>query len=117
MYFAIFTSTTILFMKKLIIIGNGFDLAHGYRTSYRDFMKWLVRSEFFNFWKSNPVGQIELPLFSCSISQRIANMEDFFDENLLKSLFKSLKKNNFSNISYSTSQSIRKSSRSGDGSP
>jgi len=24
-------------MKKLILIGNGFDLAHGYKTSYKDF--------------------------------------------------------------------------------
>lgn len=24
-------------MKKLILIGNGFDLAHNYKTSYKDF--------------------------------------------------------------------------------
>ena len=26
-------------MKKLIIIGNGFDLAHDYKTSYKDFVE------------------------------------------------------------------------------
>lgn len=29
-------------MNNLIIIGNGFDLAHGLETSYRDFMSYLV---------------------------------------------------------------------------
>lgn len=28
-------------MDKLFIIGNGFDLAHGYPTAYCDFVKWL----------------------------------------------------------------------------
>lgn len=28
-------------MNKLIIIGNGFDLAHGYKTQYSDFMQWI----------------------------------------------------------------------------
>lgn len=31
-------------MNNLIIVGNGFDLAHGLRTSYLDFMKYLVNS-------------------------------------------------------------------------
>lgn len=31
-------------MNNLIIIGNGFDLAHGMETSYLDFMKYLVNS-------------------------------------------------------------------------
>lgn len=28
-------------MNKLFIIGNGFDLAHGYPTAYSDFVKWI----------------------------------------------------------------------------
>lgn len=28
-------------MNKLIIIGNGFDLDHGYKTSYNDFINWV----------------------------------------------------------------------------
>lgn len=28
-------------MSKLFIFGNGFDLAHGYKTSYNDFRDWL----------------------------------------------------------------------------
>ncbi len=29
--------------NKLVIIGNGFDLAHGLKTSYNDFISWLLR--------------------------------------------------------------------------
>ncbi|WP_172334587.1 AbiH family protein [Mucilaginibacter sp. SG564] len=31
-------------MKRLILIGNGFDLAHGMRTGYNDFIKAYVTS-------------------------------------------------------------------------
>jgi len=30
-------------MNRLILIGNGFDLAHGLKTSYNDFIKWYFR--------------------------------------------------------------------------
>lgn len=28
-------------MNRIILIGNGFDLAHGLKTSYKDFIKWV----------------------------------------------------------------------------
>ncbi|MDR2583184.1 MAG: bacteriophage abortive infection AbiH family protein [Fibromonadaceae bacterium] len=28
-------------MNRIIIIGNGFDLAHGLKTSYKDFLEWI----------------------------------------------------------------------------
>lgn len=30
-------------MNKLILVGNGFDLAHGLKTSYNDFMLWYIK--------------------------------------------------------------------------
>lgn len=30
-------------MNRLVIIGNGFDLAHGLKTSYKDFMNWYAK--------------------------------------------------------------------------
>jgi Bacteriophage abortive infection AbiH len=33
-------------MNRLILIGNGFDLAHGMKTSYKDFMIWYLKSSF-----------------------------------------------------------------------
>lgn len=36
-------------INKLIIIGNGFDLAHGLKTSYKDFLDWYVCKAFTDF--------------------------------------------------------------------
>jgi hypothetical protein len=30
-------------MNRLILVGNGFDLAHGLKTSYHDFIKWYFK--------------------------------------------------------------------------
>ena len=35
-------------MNRLVLIGNGFDLAHGLKTSYKDFIYW--------YWKQRIVG-------------------------------------------------------------
>ncbi|PKR80375.1 hypothetical protein CW751_09895 [Brumimicrobium salinarum] len=32
-------------MNRLIIIGNGFDLAHGLKTKYEDFLLWYLKSK------------------------------------------------------------------------
>jgi len=32
-------------MKNLYVIGNGFDLHHGMKTSYTDFRDWLIAHE------------------------------------------------------------------------
>ena len=34
-------------MNRLVIIGNGFDLAHGLKTSYADFLEWYI-NDFIN---------------------------------------------------------------------
>lgn len=36
-------------MERLVILGNGFDLAHGLNTSYSDFILDLNKNELFNF--------------------------------------------------------------------
>ena len=43
------------FMNRLVIIGNGFDLAHGLPTSYRDFIDdyWVEISSKFNIYSNN----------------------------------------------------------------
>ena len=35
-------------MNRLILIGNGFDLAHGLKTSYKDFIFWYLDTCFNN---------------------------------------------------------------------
>lgn len=44
-------------MNRLVIIGNGFDLAHGLPTRYEDFINWywdkrveLLSKEVSNVW-------------------------------------------------------------------
>ena len=32
-------------VNKLILIGNGFDLSLGLKTSYKDFLLWFLKSE------------------------------------------------------------------------
>jgi hypothetical protein len=39
-------------MNKLVLIGNGFDLAHGLKTKYTDFLLWYINKAFEAF-KSN----------------------------------------------------------------
>ena len=39
-------------MNRIILIGNGFDLAHGLQTSYNNFIDWLWKKEF------NKIGKL-----------------------------------------------------------
>ena len=34
-------------MNRLVLIGNGFDLAHGLKTSYKDFIQWYWEERIF----------------------------------------------------------------------
>ncbi len=33
-------------MNRIVLIGNGFDLANGYKTSYKDFIEWLMMEKY-----------------------------------------------------------------------
>ena len=35
-------------MNRLVLIGNGFDLAHGLKTSYADFVDWYFEKRYDN---------------------------------------------------------------------
>lgn len=39
-------------MNRLVIIGNGFDLAHGLNTSYKDFINWYWRERVLDLCKN-----------------------------------------------------------------
>lgn len=39
-------------MNRIVLIGNGFDLANGYKTSYKDFIEWLLEEKFNSIFKS-----------------------------------------------------------------
>lgn len=40
-------------MNRIILIGNGFDLAHGLKTSYNDFIEWILETKFNKIKESN----------------------------------------------------------------
>lgn len=40
-------------MNRLVLIGNGFDLAHNLRTSYENFLYWYWQKRFFNIHKES----------------------------------------------------------------
>ncbi|MDB5141167.1 MAG: hypothetical protein JWR12_3083 [Mucilaginibacter sp.] len=42
-----------LYMNRLILIGNGFDLAHGLKTSYNDFLRWYLNTALVEAGKSH----------------------------------------------------------------
>lgn len=42
-------------MNRIILIGNGFDLAHGLKTSYKDFIDWIIISKFMIFNRNKGV--------------------------------------------------------------
>jgi len=37
-------------MNDLYLIGNGFDLAHGLKTSYNDFLLWYLKESLQTLW-------------------------------------------------------------------
>ncbi|MNL38289.1 hypothetical protein D3C87_1604890 [compost metagenome] len=41
-------------MNRLILLGNGFDLAHGLKTSYNDFIKWYFKKCLQSTWGVQP---------------------------------------------------------------
>jgi len=55
-------------MNRIILIGNGFDLAHGLETSYKHFIDW--------FWK-NEIEKIE---YFISANGNFLKLKDFEDE-------------------------------------
>ena len=56
-------------MNRLVIIGNGFDMAHGLKTSYMDFINW--------YWDRR-VDNINLSSGITSVQYRILR----YDKNL-----------------------------------
>ena len=47
-------------MNRLVIIGNGFDLAHKMKTSYKDFILHFLKEGLQKLTEENP--ELELPL-------------------------------------------------------
>ena len=70
-------------MNKLVIIGNGFDLAHGLKTSYKDFLLWEI-NEAFRTYKDHKI--IKSPLFTIESEDYIYNHKNPSEPFIFKSI-------------------------------
>lgn len=52
-------------MNRLIIIGNGFDLAHRIETSYKDFITEYLSKALNIFFKENSYSDCLIDLVKC----------------------------------------------------
>ena len=54
-------------MKKLFILGNGFDIASGLKTGYKDFRQWFISNHLLDYNRLNKIvqeeafGELEVP--------------------------------------------------------
>lgn len=75
-------------MNRIVIIGNGFDLAHGLKTSYKDFIYWYWKQRLEHLVSGHPNenkdGLCTLRLDSKSDFNRFGNLvylhHDFFQQ-------------------------------------
>lgn len=83
-------------MNRIIIIGNGFDLAHGLPTSYKNFINWYIDKRVNNLSTCHSnVNSDELCEFRISEhtwhSYIFSNYSPLWNEILRESLFKTIK--------------------------
>jgi hypothetical protein len=78
-------------MNRLIIVGNGFDLAHGLKTSYVDFIFWYLNTKIISVLEtginhSDSIMDIQMNEYRSHYSgsiKYVSNINDLFnDENL-----------------------------------
>lgn len=89
-------------MATLVIIGNGFDLAHGYKTSYEHFVDHLIKNKAdTKLFKHNFRNQFpDLVSIKTKIT-RFSNpsiIRDYFNNDLLCSLLSNIRLRNWGDI-------------------
>lgn len=45
-----------LLMNRIVLIGNGFDLANNYKTSYKDFIVWYFKEKLYDMFCNNKIN-------------------------------------------------------------
>lgn len=78
-------------MNRLVIIGNGFDLAHDLRTSYEDFINWYLDERFHNIISIHETISADelysmeiLPASGCGDWSMLAYNNSFFKDIFIK---------------------------------
>lgn len=85
--------------NRLVLIGNGFDLAHGLKTSYKDFMTWYMCTAFEKFVSK---GNYFDPLFE--INKKYLGMGNDFSimPETVQAVMDSINCNDFQSIKYNS---------------
>ena len=65
---------------NILIIGNGFDLAHGFPTSYKDFLDFITAFKKFKEYKINREIHIDNNIFSSYLDNLYTEKRTLFDE-------------------------------------
>lgn len=81
-------------MNRLIIIGNGFDMAHGLKTSYKDFINWYMNQRVQKL-ADEPTTESADALCSYTIDRDVSSYYTSWEE-LID--YKSLKTKNWENF-------------------
>lgn len=82
-------------MNRLIIIGNGFDMAHGLKTSYKDFINWYMNQRVQNL-ADEPTTKSADTLCSYTINQNASLYYHTFWKDLI--YYESLNTKNWKNF-------------------
>lgn len=69
-------------MNRLILIGNGFDLAHGLKTSYKDFINWYWEQRLDKMYQKKPDGFRDPLCDAGTVNVRNLNYEYYKKEHL-----------------------------------
>ena len=64
-------------MNRIVLIGNGFDLAHGLKSSYKDFIEWYWEQRVLSFI-DNRTTLSQDPLFSIKSNAQTFNQIAIF---------------------------------------
>jgi hypothetical protein len=87
-------------MNRLILVGNGFDLAHGFKTSYKDFIFWYLDSCLRGAGKTSQeqYEDVFIHVKPSSDSNQITLLNSYFKTGISAGLFEKKAFNKFFNI-------------------
>ena len=75
-------------MNRLVIIGNGFDLAHGLKTSYMDFINWYWDQRLHTLLTEHaPISEDCLCKLEIINTKECSNWSNFFNDSSYRDIF------------------------------
>lgn len=82
-------------MNRLVLIGNGFDLAHGLKTGYNDFILWYLKKHLSEAYDNKPFEDELIKVTrrnNHNFQGELSNVSDFVDHFYSNGLYKIVNK-------------------------